>query len=249
MVATLALVVDQRRAQRGDRARWCRAHRDCCHLGDPFADRSTEMTQRPALNPRDVALAGHLGDAETARAGLSASDPTVRITAIGALERLGLLTVLDLETLLHRETEAAPEVRRRAAEAAAAFTNMELLEVLDDPDWSVVETACWALGEHEGASDSTLTRLIALATSHDEPLVREAAVAALGAIGDERGLPAILAATNDKPAVRRRAAVSLAPFDQQEAEAALARLLHDRDWQTRQIAEDLLDARPGAAPA
>ena len=38
----------------------------------------------------------------------------------------------------------------------------------------------------------------------DDPLVREAAVAALGALGDEQGLPAVLAATTDKPADVRR---------------------------------------------
>ena len=62
-----------------------------------------------------------------------------------------------------------------------------------------------------------------VAGGHDDPLCREAAVAALGAIGDVRGLPAILAATSDKPAVRRRAVIALAPFDGPEVDAALAR--------------------------
>ena len=64
-------------------------------------------------------------------------------------------------------------------------------------------------------------------------------MAALGAIGDVRGLPAILAATSDKPAVRRRAVIALAPFDGPEVDAALARARDDRDWQVRQAAEDL----------
>jgi len=78
-----------------------------------------------------------------------------------------------------------------------------------------------------------------LATEHDDALVREASVAALGAIGDDRGLPAILAGCTDKPAVRRRAVLALAPFDGDEVEAALAAALVDRDWQVRQAAEDL----------
>jgi HEAT repeat protein len=75
--------------------------------------------------------------------------------------------------------------------------------------------------------------------------VREAAVAALGAIGDERGLDAILHATTDKPAVRRRAVLALAPFVDPAhpraaaVDAALARALADRDWQVRQAAEDI----------
>ena len=78
-----------------------------------------------------------------------------------------------------------------------------------------------------------------LATTHDDALVREASVAALGAIGDPRGLPAILAGCADKPAVRRRAVLALAPFDGEAVDAALAAALGDRDWQVRQAAEDL----------
>ena len=49
-------------------------------------------------------------------------------------------------------------------------------------------------------------------TATVDPLVRESSVAALGAIGDDRGLDAILGATTDKPAIRRRAVLALAPF-------------------------------------
>jgi HEAT repeat protein len=40
--------------------------------------------------------------------------------------------------------------------------------------------------------------------------------------------------------VRRRAAVALAAFAGPSVEAALRRCLDDRDWQVRQVAEDLL---------
>ena len=195
---------------------------------------------------RAVAIAGHTGDVATARAGLNHPDAVVRATALGALERLGALEPEELASCLSVRAESSPIVRRRAAEVASHFLEVALLEALDDPDWSVVEMACWAVGEHEVADDATLARLIALAGQDEEALVREAAVAALGAVGDPRGLPAIVAATNDKAAVRRRAAVALAPFDDPEADDALRMLLTDRDWQTRQIAEDLLDERPSA---
>ena len=100
--------------------------------------------------------------------------------------------------------------------------------------------AAWSCGEHEQVDDETLARLIDLGSDHQEPLVREAAVAALGAIGDERGLPAILHGTADKPAIRRRAVIALAPFDGPEVDAALQRALTDRDWQVRQAAEALV---------
>ena len=131
------------------------------------------------------------------------------------------------------------EVRRRAAQIAAMYP-VPLLGLLGDDDAAVIEMAAFACGEHEAVPDDELFRLVALATSHDDALVRESAVAALGAIGDERGLAAILAGCRDKPAIRRRAVLALAPFDGVEAEAALTAALEDRDWQVRQAAEDLL---------
>jgi len=94
------------------------------------------------------------------------------------------------------------------------------------------------LGEHGRAG--SVEALGRVATSHADPLCREAAVAALGAIGHGSGLATVLAALNDKPAVRRRAVVALAAFEGDEVEAALRRALEDRDWQVRQVAEDLL---------
>ncbi len=133
-------------------------------------------------------------------------------------------------------------MRRRAAEVAARRPGVSLAALLDDPDVTVVETAAWACGEQEVVDAPVLGRLTELATGHADALVREAAVAALGAIGDEAGLPAILAATADKATVRRRAVLALAPFDGPAVDEALERARHDRDWQVRQAAEDLLGA-------
>jgi HEAT repeat protein len=139
-------------------------------------------------------------------------------------------------------------VRRRAASIAALHHRVDLAPLLADADLSVVEMAAWACGEHERVSDGVLAALIALATgagTGDDPLVRESAVAALGAIGDDRGLGAILAGTTDRPAVRRRAVLALAPFldpghpRAAAVTAALDRARTDRDWQVRQAAEDL----------
>jgi HEAT repeat protein len=114
--------------------------------------------------------------------------------------------------------------------------NIESLLADDDP--SVVEMAAWAAGELEIAT--SVPRLASIATSHSDALAREAAVAALGAIGDPAALPAILIATTDKPAVRRRAVLALAPFSGPEVDAALERATKDRDWQVRDAAELLL---------
>lgn len=193
---------------------------------------------------RDVAVAGHTGDEATARTALAAADPGVRATALGALDRLGVLDDAALATALDDDD---PAVRRRAATLAAAHPRVDLLGALGDDDASVVEAAAWACGERDETAAEVLDRLIELAgATSGDALARESAVAALGAIGDDRGLDAILAATGDKPAIRRRAVLALAPFlgadhpRASEVAAALERALNDRDWQVRQAAEDLL---------
>ena len=197
---------------------------------------------RPTV--RTVAVAGHTGDVDGARAGLDSDDAAVRAAALGALERLGVLDAAQLRASL---ADAEPTVRRRAATIAARHPDVELLAALADPDASVIEVVAWACGEREDVSNEVLDRLIALATdAKADALVRESSVAALGAIGDERGLDAILAATTDKPAIRRRAVLALAPFLDPEhpratdIDAALQHALADRDWQVRQAAEDLV---------
>jgi len=162
----------------------------------------------------------------------------VRVAALGALERLAQL---DAATLTAAIGDPSAAVRARVAELAATHPDVDASALLADSDDDVIEVAAWAYGERVEVDDSVLDRLIELATAAGEPLVRESAVAALGAIGDERGLPAILTACADKPAVRRRAVLALAPFEGPEVDAALQRALDDRDWQVRQAAQDLLD--------
>jgi HEAT repeat protein len=200
-------------------------------LGDHHVDRVAEVTDR-----RAVALAGHIGDVPTATAGLASTDPTVRATALGALLRLDHLTSEILTVAL---TDADPGVRRRAAQLAAGFPDVVLTGALRDSETLVAEMAAWACGEHEVVDDETLGLLIELGSKHREPLVREAAIAALGAIGDERGLATILKGCSDKPAIRRRSVIALAPFEGPEVEAALAKALTDKDWQVRDAAEEL----------
>ncbi len=188
---------------------------------------------------RDIAAAGHTGDASTALAAMADEDAVSRELALGALQRLGSLTDAQLSASL---ADVDPRVRRRAAMIAGTRPSISLLTAMRDPVSTVAEAAAWAAGEHEVVDDATLSTLIDLATSASDALVREASVASLGAIGDERGLPAILTACTDKPAVRRRAVLALAPFDGDAVDAALRVALEDRDWQVRQSAEDVLRA-------
>lgn len=151
---------------------------------------------------------------------------------------------------LQAATDPDARVRRRAANlspelatrAGASNVVDPLVTLLTDADVTVVEAAAWALGEL-GTTDVTgpaVAALATVATDHRDPIAREASVAALGALGDPAGLPAVLAACTDKPTVRRRAVLALAPFSGPNVDAALAAALEDRDWQVRQAAEDLL---------
>lgn len=188
---------------------------------------------------REIAVAGHSGDAAAARRASTDADPVARELGLGALLRLGVLTDDDLRNSM---ADPVPAVRRRAAMIAGQRRAVSLRALLDDPDVTVVEAAAWACGEQEHVDDDVLSRLIDLGVAAGDALVREACVAALGAIGDQRGLATILHGCTDKPAVRRRAVLALAPFEGDLVDAALQLALADRDWQVRQAAEDVARA-------
>ncbi len=212
--------------------------------GDPAVDRAAAaaaLGQRRRLPPGAAdALAASVTDDPDAR---------VRAAALGALVHAGgprrALTVWH-----HGAGDADIRVRRRAADLSPALAARAgagtlvhpLVVLLADAEVTVVEAAAWALGElgSDAVDGGAVASLAATATDHRDPLAREAAVAALGALGDPAGLPAVLAACTDKTAVRRRAVLALAPFSGPEVDAALATALEDRDWQVRQAAEDLL---------
>jgi HEAT repeat protein len=176
---------------------------------------------------------------------LADHDPAVSAAAVGALSRLNALSVTDVCRLL---AEGPVAVRRRAADVARTVRGpgsrstlvTAVIAALDDPDAVVVVHAAWFLGERRAAI--AVPRLETLAREAEDMRCREAAVAALGAIGDPAGLAAVLAAaTEDRPTVRRRATVALAGFDDPQVDDALRRSATDRDWQVRQAAEELLD--------
>lgn len=204
-----------------------------------------------------VVVAGHSGDADFVLAHLRHPHGRIRASALNALERLGRL---DDDVLTASALDPDPVVRRRVAEIASRHGTVDLGPLLDD-DPLVVEMAAWACGEQLQARDDleqeeplpaidvdvrrdvrerVIDRLMELARDHEDALVRESAVAALGAIGDESSLSAVLAGCSDKPAIRRRAVLALAQFSGPEVDAALLRALEDRDWQVRQAAEDVL---------
>ena len=80
-------------------------------------------------------------------------------------------------------------MRARACDLAARNRVTALVEelggALSDSEPSVVEAACYALGElgEPSLAPAIVARLALTATAHPEALCREAAVAALGALG------------------------------------------------------------------
>lgn len=185
---------------------------------------------------RVVVTAGHRGDAATAAGFLTDPDPGLRSLAVGAVARCGGLTAQLVATLA---TDPAAGVRRRAVELAPDDAEATVVAALADPDATVAVAAAAWLGERR-PGDDTLDQLEHLAHRGDDALAREAAVAALGAIGAPRSLPTVLAATTDKVNVRRRAVLALAPYHGDEVTQALERATTDRDRQVRQAASDLL---------
>ena len=188
----------------------------------------------------DAAHAGHVGEEQAARSFLGDADPEVRASALGALVRMNRATAADSAAAL---ADPDPRTRRRACEMGAALPGADFSTLLEDPDRSVVEAACFAVGEVSDAL--ALPALVRIASTHTDALCRESAVAALGAIGSLEGLPAILAGLEDKPQIRRRAVIALAAIESPESDAALRGCLTDRDWQVRQAAEDLLGVTTG----
>lgn len=205
---------------------------------------ATESAPPPSPDPeaverqRQVVIAGHTGDAAFVDEHRSDSSPIVRAAALGAWFRLGNCTAADVAGGF---VDVDPRVRARAAELAAEVPDIDPSLLLGDDDPSVVEVACFACGENDWPpGQAPVTRLAEVATGHDDPLCRESAAAALGAIGDPAGLDAVLIACTDRTTVRRRATLALAAFDDPRADAALHAALQDKDWQVRQAAEDLL---------
>jgi hypothetical protein len=171
---------------------------------------------------------------------LSSSDPRVRVLALRAGVRRSL-TTRDHWLISLRDPDV--DVRREAL-TLLAHDPLEddevlraVLDALDDEDALVVDGAIFCLGEHLYVD--AVEGLSVIAINHEDARCRESAVAALGAIGDDRGRASILAALDDKPPVRRRAIVALSNFEGPDIDAALAKASEDRDWQVRAAVDQL----------
>ena len=127
--------------------------------------------------------------------GASKRLPCLRIVALTRLVSAGPRRIA---TIAWKAAAADTDtgLRLRAAQLAPRLGRgapvVSLLELLADADAWVAEAAAYALGEHPRPGTRAATTLADVVSTHDDPLVREAAVASLGAIGDPRALPAVL---------------------------------------------------------
>lgn len=178
--------------------------------------------------------------AQLLRENLHAPTPRQRVLALRAAARRSLVSDDDWLRALDDDDV---DVRREALTLTAHENIYDervlhaLVTALGDADALVVDAAAFALGEH--TYPDAVEALCLIATSHDDARCRESAVAALGAIGDDRGRAAVLGALDDKPPVRRRAIVALSNFEGPDIDAALERASEDRDWQVRAAVNQL----------
>lgn len=185
-------------------------------------------------------FAGGTDGEDLIRSKLRGDEPRLRVLALRAAARRKLLANGDWLGALG---DSDAEVRRDAVNLIAyegdidASITARIIGLLDDEDPLVVDGAAFALGEQ--LCVDAVEQLAEVAQHHDDARCREAAVAALGVIGDDRGRAAVLGALDDKAPVRRRAIVALANFEGPDIDTALEKASEDRDWQVRAAAGQL----------
>ncbi len=177
---------------------------------------------------------------------LSHEEAAVRRLAISACVASGLGgdSVDEICRLAIEDEDGA--VRAMAAEALGG-TGVECADVLvrgrHDDDPRVVEAIATAYGERR--DPSAVPWLIELASTEGDRAGREAAVAALGAIGDEAALATLLElVAAAPPQVRRRAVVALTVFDDSAVEPAIRAAARDRNPSVREAAEMVVGRQP-----
>ncbi len=188
-----------------------------------------------------IVKAGFSGDVARAAAGLADPCGRIRAVALAACMRLGRLDGPAINTALE---DPEVEVRLAGAKAAARMGSDSLaarLAVEKEP--LVAEAIIFAMGEQREESTYPVLRNAAL--EHPDALCREAAVAAIANFERDDSIEVLERAARDKPAIRRRVAVALAAVDDPRATELLHRLAEDRDWQTRQIAKEILAIEEG----
>lgn len=168
---------------------------------------------------------------------LASDDAVLRRMAVTAID--GRSAIDNVGRLCELSTDPDPTIRGAVAEklGVCGDAGLEALASLQADDIaSVREAAATAYGE---IGSSLACEWLAAAASHDPDRgVREAAVAALGAIGDPGWIDTLLELLHDAPPpVRRRAVAALTVFDDDRIESAIRLAALDKNPGVREAAE------------
>lgn len=127
-------------------------------------------------------------------------------------------------------------------ERVECFECIPLLEkkLLDSDNAQTREIAAWWLRRRSFGFGRIMVRMREVASTHEDPVMRERALAALGEFLDPHALPTLDAvATGDaEPSVRVAAVRALGRLNAQAGNATLAKVLADGDARVRKAALD-----------
>ena len=168
---------------------------------------------------------------------LDNDDPVLRRMSTTALDTQSANSLFDVLVALLNDDEAS--VRAAAAEKLGVCGERSLAYLAraqadDAPE--VREAVATAYGDLSNAS--VIPWLVEVGNDDQDRTVKEAAVAALGAIGSDEAIDPLLEfIAKGPPQVRRRAIAAITVFDDPRIEPAIERAAFDRNPGVREAAE------------
>jgi HEAT repeat protein len=179
---------------------------------------------------------------------LKSKDAVLRRMAVTTLDRS--TAVAHFQLLAQLAQDEVDAVRTAAAErlGLCGSASVPILEILrSDSVAAVRESVATAYGELR--DPKAIAWLAEAGEFDDDRQVREAAVAALGAIDDDGAVePLLLAIAEGPPQVRRRAIAAITVYDDPRVEMAIRKAALDRNPGVREAAEMVVGRQIVAAP-
>ena len=202
----------------------------------------TQLTDLEIGRLKSVVVASYRNEPDVVVIALDDHCERVRAAAISAMVRMGMA---DNPIVAKALGDSAIEVRLAGARAAKSLLDFPLIPYLkSEQDPLVLEAIIFAVGER--GETEAFDELCSIALKHPDALCREAAIAAFANFQNEASMSVLQVAALDKAPIRRRVAIALAGLEDTQASELLKKLSKDRDWQTRQIADELLAIELGS---
>ncbi|WLE98787.1 MAG: HEAT repeat domain-containing protein [Candidatus Electrothrix communis] len=174
-----------------------------------------------------IAAFAQLGDISKVRRIFADEDANVRREAAEVLFRFGDRSVVEALVALLADKEVRSVVVETLGMLGVESTVPDLLQLIEDKDWSVRTTIARALGRL--GDRSVVPALVNLLTDEDD-YVRNSAVLALERLGAKSAMPAIVKLLEDKKSFVRATTVGvLGRLGEKSIIPALINLLEDED--------------------